>query len=122
MMRVRCSDAGSEARRLTAVVVLPTPPFWLAIAITRATNPPTARAIYICFAEVTRCFTWNVRNIFTWNYSWCFTWNILDKIRPVRHSWSRLGVLRVLTPEFLPENPSSNQQSRQFLQNRPHRP
>src|ERR1700728_1671224 len=36
MTRVFCSDAASEAPRFTAVVVLPTPPFWLAIAITRA--------------------------------------------------------------------------------------
>src|ERR1700722_6553974 len=32
-MRMRCSAAASEAPRLTAVVVLPTPPFWLAIAM-----------------------------------------------------------------------------------------
>src|ERR1700722_13441274 len=33
IMRMRCSAAASEAPRLTAVVVLPTPPFWLAIAM-----------------------------------------------------------------------------------------
>jgi hypothetical protein len=36
MMRVFCSEAASEAPRFTAVVVLPTPPFWLAMEITRA--------------------------------------------------------------------------------------
>src|SRR5207245_9099074 len=33
--RVFRSAVASEAARLTAVVVFPTPPFWLAIAITR---------------------------------------------------------------------------------------
>src|SRR5438552_3978771 len=36
--RVRFSAAARLAARFTAVVVLPTPPFWLAIAITRATS------------------------------------------------------------------------------------
>ena len=31
MRRVRRSAAASEAARLTAVVVLPTPPFWFAM-------------------------------------------------------------------------------------------
>src|SRR5580698_2135143 len=34
--RVLFSEVASEAPRLTAVVVLPTPPFWLAMAMTRA--------------------------------------------------------------------------------------
>src|SRR5208282_923800 len=34
--RVLTSAAAKEAARLMAVVVLPTPPFWLAMAITRA--------------------------------------------------------------------------------------
>src|SRR6185312_5607614 len=38
MSSVRCSAAASEAARLTAVVVFPTPPFWLAIAMTRVTG------------------------------------------------------------------------------------
>src|SRR5512147_2030465 len=37
MRRVRCSAAARLAARLTAVVVLPTPPFWFAIAMTLAT-------------------------------------------------------------------------------------
>jgi hypothetical protein len=36
MMRVFFSEAANEAPRLMAVVVLPTPPFWLAIEIMRA--------------------------------------------------------------------------------------
>src|SRR5688572_9791782 len=32
---VRCSETASEAPRLMAVVVFPTPPFWLAMAMTR---------------------------------------------------------------------------------------
>lgn len=36
MTKVFFSAAASEAPRLTAVVVFPTPPFWLATAITRA--------------------------------------------------------------------------------------
>src|SRR5258705_8917965 len=38
MRRVRCSAAARLAARFTAVVVLPTPPFWFAIAIIRATK------------------------------------------------------------------------------------
>src|SRR5262249_49166550 len=34
----RCSRSARAAPRLTAVVVLPTPPFWLAIAIVFATR------------------------------------------------------------------------------------
>src|SRR6056297_1255785 len=33
---VRCSATASDAPRLIAVVVLPTPPFWFAMAIIRA--------------------------------------------------------------------------------------
>src|SRR6266702_2724830 len=36
--RTRCSRSARAAPRLTAVVVLPTPPFWLAIAIVFATR------------------------------------------------------------------------------------
>src|ERR1700733_14281258 len=49
----RRSLAASEAAKLIAVVVLPTPPFWLAIAIILATG---------------FCSTWNTPNH-------CFTWN-----------------------------------------------
>src|SRR5215212_7900456 len=35
--RVRCSAVARLAARLTAVVVFPTPPFWLAMAMTRPT-------------------------------------------------------------------------------------
>jgi len=41
MMRVVFSEAASEAPRFTAVVVFPTPPFWLATAITRAKWSPS---------------------------------------------------------------------------------
>src|SRR4051794_10969768 len=37
MSSVLCSAAARLAARFTAVVVLPTPPFWFAMAITRAT-------------------------------------------------------------------------------------
>jgi hypothetical protein len=40
MMRVLFSEAAREAPRLTVVVVFPTPPFWLAIAITLDKSPP----------------------------------------------------------------------------------
>ena len=36
MTRMRSPEAASAVARLTAVVVLPTPPFWLATAMTRA--------------------------------------------------------------------------------------
>src|SRR3569833_2364625 len=39
MRSVLCSAAARLAARLTAVVVLPTPPFWFAMAMTRATCP-----------------------------------------------------------------------------------
>ena len=44
--------AAKEAARLIAVVVFPTPPFWLVMAMTLATglNP------------ITKCSTWNIRN------------------------------------------------------------
>src|ERR1700730_9278267 len=41
MIRVWRSGAASEAPRFTAVVVFPTPPFWLAIAITRPKLSPS---------------------------------------------------------------------------------
>src|SRR3954463_8580488 len=41
MTRMRCPAAASAVARLTAVVVLPTPPFWLAIAIMRARRDTT---------------------------------------------------------------------------------
>lgn len=41
MISVRFSDAAREAPRFTAVVVLPTPPFWLAMAMTRAKSSPS---------------------------------------------------------------------------------
>ena len=37
------ADGGSAVPRLMAVVVLPTPPFWLAIASTRGRPPSAAR-------------------------------------------------------------------------------
>src|SRR5436305_1787579 len=44
MTSTRCSASAKAVARLTAVVVLPTPPFWLAIAMMRARRPPaTAR-------------------------------------------------------------------------------
>src|SRR5271154_4268391 len=41
--RVLTSAAASEAARLMAVVVLPTPPFWLAIAMMRPIGVPCVR-------------------------------------------------------------------------------
>jgi hypothetical protein len=41
MSSVGASAAAIEAERLIAVVVLPTPPFWLATAITRAKSSPS---------------------------------------------------------------------------------
>ena len=41
--RMRLPDAANEAAKFTAVVVLPTPPFWLAMEITRLIGPPFAR-------------------------------------------------------------------------------
>jgi hypothetical protein len=38
------SEAARDAPRLTAVVVFPTPPFWLAMAITRAKRIPQIAA------------------------------------------------------------------------------
>src|SRR5215469_2130524 len=44
MTSTRCPAAASAVARLIAVVVLPTPPFWLASAMTRARRPSgTAR-------------------------------------------------------------------------------
>src|SRR5579863_476189 len=46
---MRCSAAASAVARLTAVVVLPTPPFWLATAMMRARRPP-CRAVGLATA------------------------------------------------------------------------
>jgi hypothetical protein len=40
MRSVGCSTAARQAARLTAVVVFPTPPFWLATAMIRAKRDP----------------------------------------------------------------------------------
>src|SRR5213596_1713263 len=52
MSSVLRSAVASEAARFTAVVVLPTPPFWLAIAITR-----DIINYYVAMSYVTRKFT-----------------------------------------------------------------
>src|SRR5438093_8178773 len=49
MSSVFRSAVASEAARLTAVVVLPTPPFWLAIAITRDIISRCLAKSYIAF-------------------------------------------------------------------------
>src|SRR5262249_32051310 len=49
--KVRRSDTANEAARFTAVVVLPTPPFWLAIAGARARFPP-GQALWGAVGEV----------------------------------------------------------------------
>src|SRR5436309_11189473 len=41
MRSVGCSSSASAAPRLMAVVVFPTPPFWLATAVVRPTSHPT---------------------------------------------------------------------------------
>jgi len=41
MRRVRCSEAAREAPKFTAVVVFPTPPFWLAMAMILAKMTPS---------------------------------------------------------------------------------
>jgi hypothetical protein len=46
----RCFIAASEAARLTQVVVLPTPPFWFAIAITLVNVVPLAVLLRVDFA------------------------------------------------------------------------
>src|SRR5271169_749035 len=45
MRSVFTSAAAKDAARLMAVVVLPTPPFWLATAMTRPINCRGARAV-----------------------------------------------------------------------------
>src|SRR5882672_9551518 len=49
MTRMRCPAAASAVARLTAVVVLPTPPFWLATAMMRA-RPEASRAVSLAIA------------------------------------------------------------------------
>src|SRR5690242_20808720 len=51
MRRTRKSLAAKDAARLMAVVVLPTPPFWFAIAITLP--------MFHVERENSSCFTWN---------------------------------------------------------------
>jgi len=51
---VALSASASPAARLTAVVVFPTPPFWLRIAIVLVTYAPCPIS--------QRCFTWNIRS------------------------------------------------------------
>src|SRR3989304_4278226 len=41
--RVLSPECAREAAKFTAVVVFPTPPFWLATAITLPKNPPVPR-------------------------------------------------------------------------------
>src|SRR5688572_9804110 len=50
MIRTRLPTAASAVARLTVVVVLPTPPFWLAMDMTRA------RDIFLAFGA-----TWGMR-------------------------------------------------------------
>ncbi len=45
-MSVFFSDAAREAPRFTAVVVFPTPPFWLAMAMMRAKFSPKSTGMY----------------------------------------------------------------------------
>jgi hypothetical protein len=56
MTSVRCSEAARDAPRLTAVVVLPTPPFWLAIAITRAKLSPDEERMYQSSFDLSKMF------------------------------------------------------------------
>jgi hypothetical protein len=59
-IRVLFSEAASEAPRFTAVVVFPTPPFWLAMATILAKEaPPVAREFSRGWFRRARCFTWN---------------------------------------------------------------
>ena len=43
--KVGCSAVARQAARFTAVVVLPTPPFWFATAIIRAKFPPNIEKV-----------------------------------------------------------------------------
>ena len=53
MSRVFCSATASDAARLTAVVVLPTPPFWFAMAMIRPTFAPVeGREVYLRVALI----------------------------------------------------------------------
>src|SRR3984957_222756 len=64
------SAAAKEAAKLMAVVVLPTPPFWLATAITRPINHFQRGCVprgTLKFHEqiLNGCSTWNIwRNVF----------------------------------------------------------
>src|SRR4029077_4920850 len=54
--RVRCSDRAKEADKLMAVVVLPTPPFWFATAITRLNSAPSGCEIYHIKRKICKLF------------------------------------------------------------------
>jgi hypothetical protein len=54
---VRFDSRASEAARLIAVVVLPTPPFWLAIAIVLCTKNPYKSNTYSILAAVSIIIT-----------------------------------------------------------------
>src|SRR5260370_31800431 len=53
MTSTRCSAAASAVARLTAVVVLPTPPFWLATAMMRARRMTSGRVSLLSAGIVT---------------------------------------------------------------------
>ena len=59
--RTRRSAAARLAARLMAVVVLPTPPFWLATAMIRPNHPPPKARRIARAPRQPRCFTWNTR-------------------------------------------------------------
>src|SRR6266478_4775752 len=73
--KVLTSAAASEAARLMAVVVLPTPPFWLATAITRPmslfseccgseyANARPKSMLEFCGKSALECFTWNTQHV-----------------------------------------------------------
>src|SRR5271169_3036830 len=67
---VLTSAAASEAARLMAVVVLPTPPFWLATAMTR----PMILFSWCCGSEYANASTKSMP-IAVQNTIQCFTWN-----------------------------------------------
>ena len=74
--KVARSAVARHAARFTAVVVLPTPPFWLAIAMMRAKLFSQTCKTYQTPTAVARCFTWN--NCGTEDFcqsSKCSTWN-----------------------------------------------
>src|SRR5271157_3093036 len=68
--RVLTSAAASDAARLMAVVVLPTPPFWLATAMTR----PMILFSICCGPEYAQCACESNARILC-NSIQCFTWN-----------------------------------------------